>query len=147
MKEIITMIITALLSGLVGVLVGCWLNYRARIREEKLKILKVMITYQFLVNSPERIIALNSIPVVFEKQKEVCECFENFKKAHDAVTATIGNVMVHSQKYTELRDSYVKLMESIARSLHYKNCLSWDKLKNPYIPKTFTDSLGNIIWY
>ena len=147
MREIIIPIVTSLLSGLVGVLVGCWQSRRLRGREEKVDILKKLITYQFLVTEPRRIEALNLIPLAFSKSKKVCNCFEDYKKLQNVVTGTIGNPMTFPDKFTELGDTYVKLVETIAKELHYEKSISWDKIRKPYIPKSYMDGQGHMIWY
>lgn len=147
MKETIITIVAALLSGLGGVLLGYWQNRRLRIREEQIDILKKLITYQFMAWEKKRTEALNLIPLAFSKSKKICHCFEDYKKIQNATTENIGNPIVFHGKLDELSDAYVKLVETIARELHYEKSIPWDKIKKPYIPRYWIDQAGIKNWY
>ena len=140
-------VFSALISGLIGVLVGTWLNRYYEVRRSKTDVLKTLVTYRNDPLNLERTNVLNCIPIIFCKDVRVCQALDKFKEAHDGVTENITNPMVFPQKYTTLNDSYIKLIEEIAKSLGLGSSLSWDKLKNPYIPKSFMDSQGMMQWY
>lgn len=140
-------ILSALLSGLVGVLIGTWLNRYYEERKNKIKVLETLITYRWLPVNQERVSALNCIPITFHKNPAVCAAFIQYKQAQDNVTDNIQNTSVLPQKFNLLDDSYVKIVESIAVSLKLSRSISWDKLKNPYLPKRYVDMNGQQIWY
>lgn len=146
MDNIAITILSALPSGLIGVLIGTVLNRRYEKRREQIEVLKCLVTYRWQPINPKRIEALNAIPILFYKEKEVCKLFESYQSIHDSVVQSIQNPIATMQKISELNDCYVKILEAMAKSLHFKS-LSWDKLKNPYIPKSYQDSSGNLQWY
>ena len=147
MQDALWNISLSLISGLIGVLVGCWLNYKSKLRSEQKDILKVLITYRYFPTQAERVTALNLIPVIFSKCDEVCSCFELFKKAHDEVTDNLSNQNIIQQKLSTLDDAYIKLIEEIAKELKYGSTISWDKIKKPYAPQSYNWTDGNTYCY
>lgn len=144
--DILIAILTSLVSGLVGVLVGTWLSYIHEVRREKISILKVLVTYRYYPSQGERVTALNMIPIAFRKDGEICALFEKYKKAQAAVADNISNSPVFGEKINALDDSYIKLVEAIAKNLHYKS-LSWDKLKHPYYLRSYLDVNGQTQYF
>ena len=132
---------------MVGVLIGAWLNRYYEARRDKTEVLKILLTYRYDASNSQRTNALNCIPIIFSKDVNVCAALDKFKQAQDGLTDNLTNPMVSSQKYDSLNDAYIKLIEEVATNLGLKTQLSWDKLKNPYIPKCFTDISGNTQWY
>lgn len=145
--EFIKILFPSLLSGIIGVLVGCWINNKLQVRREKREILRKLITYASIPTHPERVEAINMIPLIFSNDKEVCTCFEQFRKAQDEVTENIQNPNVFQKKWSEFSVAHIKLMESIIRVLNYNKTVSWDKLNNPYMPRYFIDSQQQMNWY
>lgn len=143
---ILITILTSLISGLIGVLVGSWLSYIHEIRREKSSILKVLVTYRYYPSQGERVTALNMIPIVFRKSDDICILFEKYKEAQAAITDSISNPPVFGERMNALDDSYIKLVEAIAKNLHYKS-LSWDKLKHPYHLRYYLDTNGQTQYY
>ena len=144
--NLILTICTSLLSGLAGVLIGTFLNRHAEIRREKVDILKVLVTYILVPNQPERVSALNLIPVVFHKDENICNALEEYKKAQNEVTNNL-NTPNFAQKMDLQNDSYIKLIELIAKKLRYNSTLTWDKLKNPYSPQCYIGQDSRYYWY
>ena len=141
-------ILLSLISGLIGVLVGCLFNRGYAARKEKLSVLKTLITYRWIPVQTERVTALNIIPVIFSKSTKICNFLDAYKKAQNDVTDSLtSSPHMLSQKFNALDDAYIKLLEEIAKNLGYKNSLPWDKLKSPYIAKYYLDQSGNQIWY
>lgn len=140
-------ILLSLISGLLGVLIGSKLSQREELRKEKLNILKTLVTYRFFPGNQERVTAINVIPFVFFKCPKVCSCLEDYKKAQNDAADNFIAPQSFSQKLSVLDDAYIKLLEAIARHLGYGDSLSWDKLKNPYIAKSYIGQNGNLYWY
>jgi len=139
-------IVTSLLSGLVGVLIGTWFSRHAEVRREKVEILKTLVTYITNPAAPERVSALNLIPVVFQKEKNICAALEDYKKTQSELSGNI-NTQLFSEKQDAHNDAYIKLLELIAKKMRYSSTLTWDKLKNPYYPKCFIGMDNNTYWY
>ena len=140
-------LLSSLVSGLVGVLIGTWLNRYYEERKEKVKILKTLITYRWNPANPERVAALNCIPVIFHKDNVICDAFDKYKDAQQGVTDNITNAAVLAQKSNLLDDAYVKIVELVAINLKFNTSISWDKVKNPYLPKFYVTNNGQQIWY
>lgn len=143
----IATILTAMVSGLVGVLIGTWLDRINDKKRQKMDVLKTLVTYYYAPANMERVKALNIIPILFFKDKPVCDALERYKFCQDEVTASIGNKAIFPRKYNDLIDANTKLIEIIAERMGLKSAISWDKLKTPYIPKTYIDDEGNTIFY
>lgn len=102
MENYILAIVTSLISGLIGVLVGTWITNHNEKRQEKVAIMKTLITYIQLPNAQERTTALNMIPVVFYKEREICMAFDSYKAAHNDAMANSNNPSVFQQKLATL---------------------------------------------
>ena len=146
LENAILTISAALLSGLIGVLIGTLFSLQAEVRREKIEILKTLVTYILVPNQSERVAALNLIPVVFHKDKNICEALEEYKRAQGEATNSL-NTQNFSQKLSSQNDFYIKLIELIAKKLRYNSALTWDKLKNPYSPHYYIGSDSNYYWY
>lgn len=149
MDNTVITIFSSLISGLVGVLIGTWLNRYYEERKEKVKILKALIIYRWNPANPERVEALNCIPVIFNKDNAICDAFDKYKIAQQGVTDNITNrnAAVLTQKSNLLDDAYVKIVELVAINLKFNTSISWDKVKNPYLPKFYVANNGQQIWY
>lgn len=145
-------IFVSLISGLIGVIVGSWLSQRKAIKEKKIKMLGILITKRYIPTDQERVNTLNCIPLIYQKNKKVCNAFEEFKKAQDEVSGSIKQHVINDYdlfctKINCLQDCYIKIMEEMAKDLKLNSNLSWDKLKKPYIPKMYIDLNDKKIWY
>ena len=145
--NVIISIFVSLISGLIGVIVGSWLSQKRELEREKIEMLSVLIAKRDFPSDMRRTEVLNCIPIVFRKNQNVCKAFEEYKKAHDAVTENLNNSNVIFQKLANLQDHYIKIMDEMAKDLKLGSNISWDKLKNPYIPQYYSDMNGKIFWY
>jgi len=147
LESLIITIITSLTSGLIGVLVGSWITRYNEKRQEKVTIMKTLIMHIREPGNPERVMALNIIPVVFHKEQNICTAFDNYKVAQNDAMVNYNNPQIFGQKLSALNDSYIKLVELMAKKLHYNATITWDKLKNPYIPQCYSDFDGYAHYY
>jgi len=146
MNTIISIFIS-LISGLIGVIVGSWLSRKRALEQEKLEMLSILIAKRDFPFDERRTEVLNCIAIVFRKNQNVCTAFEEYKKAHNAVSENLNNPNVFSNKLDNLQDCYIKIMDEMAKDLKLGSNISWDKLKNPYVPQCYTDMNGNTWWY
>ena len=81
------------------------------------------MAYRFMVTTEESVKALNSIDVVFYKDRAVCNAYKDF--------------VSETEKSPELNpntaDKHLKLLEEMAKSLNLKY-IEWDSIKHYYYP-------------
>ncbi len=147
LTSIIITIGSALISGLIGVLIGTWLNRHYEDRKAKIKIMEILVTYRWAPLAQERITALNIIPIVFYKDVGVCSALDRYKKAHEDVTDNLNNPAVLPKKFNTLYETYIKIVEAIINNLKLDSTIDWDNLKEPLIPKYYVDDKGVQQWY
>ncbi len=125
-------IIALILVPIVAVVVGHWLQDRAQKRNDKMMIFKVLMTSRIYGWTNESVQAMNLIDIVFSDDQEVRKqwkvCFDK--------------MFVENPTDTELAKMKLereKLLETMAKSLGYKNVITWESIQNPYIPKGMID--------
>ena len=147
MNDVLINICVALISGSLGVFLGIFINYKLKMYYEQVSSLRTLIAYIDYPAQMERVVALNTIPIVFNKNKKICSLFEEYKKAQNELTANINNIPVFPHKLETLNDSYIKIIEAIAIELHFNSTVTWDKLKNHYSPRLYVDINNQQHWY
>lgn len=83
MNNVVLVVITALISGLLATIVTIWWQRRSEIRNKKMKVFETLMTYRYMISSQESVNALNSIDVVFYKDKNVRKAFSDFLNETD----------------------------------------------------------------
>ena len=91
-----------------------------------MNVFKAAMTYRYSF-SAEGVHALNSIPIVFAKDKAVRECWKQYYS--DLCIANPSSLQMKKRN----EDLY-KLLESMASVLGYKKLITWEDIQNPYYP-------------
>lgn len=78
MDNIALVIITALISGLLATIITIWWQRRTRIFSSKLRIFETLMAYRYMISSEESVKALNSIDIIFYKDKAVRDAYKDF---------------------------------------------------------------------
>nr|WP_325214172.1 DUF6680 family protein [uncultured Oscillibacter sp.] len=121
------------LSPVIAVLVGQFLQNRAEKRKDKMDIFKTLMVNRYAVWSVDSVRALNSIDIIFSEDKEVrSRC----KEYYDKLCIQEPN----ASDLKRINTSRDKLLEAIACSLGYKDKVTWETIQNPYIPKAIMDA-------
>lgn len=127
MMEILN-IIALILVPIVAVVVGQKLQNRDQKRNDKMQIFKTLMTSRIFGWTNESVQAMNLIDIVFADDKAVRKqwkvCFDK--------------MCVQNPTETELfkiKTEREKLLETMAKSLGYKDIITWESIQNPYIPK------------
>ena len=125
-------IIALILVPILAVVVGQKLQDRAQKRNDKMQIFKILMTSRIFGWTNESVQAMNLIDIVFADDEAVRKqwkiCFDK--------------MCVENPTETELfkiKTEREKLLETMAKSLGYKDIITWESIQNPYIPKDMTE--------
>ena len=130
MDNVVLVVITALISGLLATLVTIWWQRKSEIRNKKMKVFETLMTYRYMISSQESVNALNSIDVVFYKDKNVRKAFSDFLNETDKKPEFNPNIA----------DKHLKLLEEISKALHLKE-IHWDDIKQSYYPNGLSEKV------
>ncbi len=128
--------IIALISvPICAVVIGQRLQERTQKRNDKMQIFKILMTSRIFGWTNESVQAMNLIDIVFADDKAVRKqwkiCFD--KMCIENPTET---------ELSKIKTEREKLLEAMAKSLGYKNIITWESIQNPYIPKGMTDLIA-----
>lgn len=134
MMEIIN-IIALIIIPVLAVVIGQKLQVRSQKRNDKMQIFKILMTSRIFGWTNESVQAMNLIDVVFADDKAVRKqwkiCFD--KMCVENPTDT---------DLSKIKLEREKLLEAMAKSLGYKDIITWESIQNPYIPKGMTDLMA-----
>lgn len=134
MMEIIN-IIALIIIPVIAVVIGQKLQVCSQKRNDKMQIFKTLMTSRIFGWTNESVQAMNLIDVVFADDKAVRKqwkiCFD--KMCVENPTDT---------DLSKIKLEREKLLEAMAKSLGYKDIITWESIQNPYIPKGMTDLMA-----
>lgn len=134
MMEIIN-IIALIIIPVIAVVIGQKLQVCAQKRNDKMQIFKILMTSRIFGWTNESVQAMNLIDVVFADDKAVRKqwkiCFD--KMCVENPTDT---------DLSKIKLEREKLLEAMAKSLGYKDIITWESIQNPYIPKGMIDLMA-----
>jgi len=105
--QILTIIISSLLSGIIGVVISIIYHRKYEKYRAKLETLRNLVGYRSDVKSVEFSKALNEILIVFQDSKEVLGAMENFREK-----------LILNQNNNNLVNSYLlKLVKAMCKNL------------------------------
>ena len=134
MMEIIN-IIAIIIIPVIAVVIGQKLQVCSQKRNDKMQIFKTLMTSRIFGWTNESVQAMNLIDVVFADDKAVRKqwkiCFD--KMCVENPTDT---------DLSKIKLEREKLLEAMAKSLGYKDIITWESIQNPYIPKGMTDLMA-----
>ena len=123
-----------ILAPIVSVIVGQKLQDRARKRDDKMQIFKILMASRIYGWTNASVEALNLIEVVFAKDKKV---IAQWKKYYDVLSVEKPDA-AQREKMIKERES---LLEVIAVSLGYKDNVTLRTIQNSYQPVGLADML------
>lgn len=121
-------IVALILVPILAVIVGQKLQDRAQKRNDKMQIFKILMTSRIFGWTNESVQAMNLIDIVFADDEAVRKqwkvCFDKMcvEKPTDA-------------ELSKIKTEREKLLETMAKSLGYKDIITWESIQNPYIPR------------
>lgn len=128
-------IIALILVPILAVVVGQKLQERAQKRNDKMQIFKILMTSRIFGWTNESVQAMNLIDVVFADDKAVRTqwktCFD--KMCVENPTDT---------ELSKIKTEKEKLLEAMAKSLGYKDIVTWESIQSPYVPKGMVDLMA-----
>jgi hypothetical protein len=125
-KDILNLI-AIIVIPIAAVLIGQWLQSRAEKRKDKMQIFKTLMTSRIYGWTQESVYCMNIIDIVFADDKKV----------RDAWKDLYDKYCVRNPDETQLRkiqNAQYKLLETMAKSLGYKDKVTWETIQNPYVP-------------
>lgn len=125
MNDAVLVIVTALCSGLIATVVTIIWQKNAEHKREKTKILTALMSKRYEISAEESVDALNMIDIVFYKSPKVRAAWKSFNDATNAQDS--------ESKNQTILDKHLKLLETIAEDIGYKN-IHWDDIKQYYFP-------------
>ena len=131
MDNLWSIIISAVLSGILATSITLLWQSRAEKIKLKREIFITLMAYRFNIADMESVKALNCIQVVFFNNTEVCSAWQKFIEAAEA----------HPFDKEKLIDAHIKLLEQIAKVLRYKN-IDWEKIKSSYYPTAIAEEIN-----
>ena len=130
MENIALVIITALISGLLATLVTIWWQRRAGIFASKMRIFETLMSYRYMISSEESVKALNSIDIIFYKDKMVRQAYKDF----------LNEANKRPELNPSIEDKHLKLLEVMSKSLNLDE-IHWDDIKHTYYPNGLSEKL------
>ena len=130
MENIVMVVGTALISGLLATLITIWWQSRSAVRKSKMEIFETLMAYRYMIPSEPSVHALNSVEVVFYRDKNVREAYADF----------LNEAAKPADMNPQTADKHLKLLEEMARALKLKN-VHWDDIKHVYFPIGLLDKI------
>ncbi len=132
--ETILNLATIIVIPIFAVIVGHPLQNRAKKRDDKIAIFRILMTNRIFTWINEIVYALNTIDIVFANDKNVRSLWKAYYDKLCVENPT-------SAELSKIEIKKNKLLEAMAKSLGYKNKITWETIQNPYIPKGMIDSM------
>ncbi len=126
MKDVVN-IIALITIPIISVLIGQWLQIRSEKRKDKMQIFKVLMTSRIYGWTTDSVHALNIIDIVFADDRRVREAWKDLFDKY-----CVSNP--DQQHLIKVQQAQYKLIEEIAKSLGYKDKITWETIQNPYVP-------------
>ena len=128
-------IVALLLIPIIAVIVGQKLQEKAKKRDDKMQIFKILMTGRGLGWNQDMVWALNILEVVFADDDAVIRQWRVY----------CDKLCIEKPSDTDLKKIMTerhKLIEQIANSLGYKNKITWETIQNPYIPQGMVEAMN-----
>lgn len=120
-------LIALIVVPIVAVVIGQWLQNRAEKRKDKMQIFKTLMTSRIYGWTVDSVHALNVIDIVFADSKAVRMAWKDLNDKYHVSNPD-------QQHLKKIETAQYKLLEAIAKSLGYKDKVTWETIQNPYIP-------------
>ena len=130
MGNVALVIITALISGLLATIITIWWQKRAQIFARKMRVFETLMAYRYMISSEESVKTLNSIDVIFYKDKAVRDAYKDF----------LNEASKKPELNPNIEDKHLKLLEMMSKSLKLEG-IHWDDIKLTYYPNGLSEKL------
>ena len=126
-KDILNLIAIVVIP-IAAVLIGQHLQNRAEIRKDKMHIFKVLMTSRIYGWTQESVHCLNIIDIVFSDDENVRNAWKDLYDKYCVQNPDAAQLK-------KIQNAQYKLLETISKSLGYKDKVTWETIQNPYIPE------------
>ena len=124
-------LLAGVFSGILATVVTLfWQDYSQK-RTRKNNIFNILMAYRFKLSEYENVKALNSLQVVFYKNKNVLSAWKAFKQEADRIPFDNKRI----------EDTYIKLLEEVGKACGYKK-IEWNEIKDFYYPSGLSDEIN-----
>ncbi|NBK80372.1 hypothetical protein D5272_17860 [bacterium D16-76] len=124
-KDILNLIAIVVIP-IVAVLIGQHLQNRAEIRKDKMQIFKTLMTSRIYGWTQESVHCLNIIDIVFADDKTVRNAWKDLYDKYCVQNPDAAQLK-------KIQNAQYKLLETISKSLGYKDKVTWETIQNPYV--------------
>ena len=131
MENIITIIVSAILSGIFATVITLWWQNKSEKTKMRREIFTTLMAYRFNITHAESVKALNCVQAVFFDCDNVKQAWVKFNDAANKQPFVSQN----------LDDAHITLLEEIAKVLKYKN-INWQDIKDFYFPERLARELN-----
>ena len=125
-KDILNLIAIVVIP-IAAVLIGQYLQNRAEIRKDKMQIFKTLMTSRIYGWTQESVHCLNIIDIVFANDKIVRDAWKDLYDKYCVQNPDAAQLK-------KIQNAQYKLLETISKSLGYKDKVTWETIQNPYVP-------------
>lgn len=129
MNQTTMVLVSAIISGLLATVITIAWQARAEKIKKRKDIFATLMAYRYRLTHAECVNALNSIQVVFYKDKKVIDAWNKFMDA--------ANSRVVAETFN---DVHIQLLEQIALACGYGE-LHWNEIKSYYYPTGLADEI------
>lgn len=130
MENIVLVVVTALISGLLATIVTLVWQKRTAAYNRKMKVFETLMSHRYMITAEESVKVLNSVDVVFYKHINVRKAYQDFLDEAEKKPDFKPNI----------GDKYLKLLEEISSVLKLKG-IHWDDIKRVYYPNGLSEKL------
>ena len=123
MENIVLVITTALISGLLATIVTLVWQKKNATYNRKMKVFETLMSHRYMIVAEESVKMLNSVDVVFYNHPNVRKAYQDFLDEAEKKPDFKPNI----------GDKYLKLLEEISIVLNLKG-IHWDDIKRVYYP-------------
>ena len=123
MKEVVLVLTSALLSGIVATIILLWWQCRNERIQRQYAIFATLMGMRFSLPNETTVRCMNMIDIVFYKNINVRQRYKEFLE--EANKPENGS--------RDIDEKSLKLLEAMAESLGYKD-VQWDTIKHTYFP-------------
>ena len=124
-KDILNLIAIVVIP-IAAVLIGQYLQNRAEIRKDKMQIFKTLMTSRIYGWTQESVHCLNIIDIVFADDKTVRDAWKDLYDKYCVQNPDAAQLK-------KIQNAQYKLLETISKSLGYKDKVTWETIQNPYV--------------
>lgn len=120
-------LLAIIIIPIAAVWIGQFLQTRAEKRKDKMQIFKTLMTSRIYGWTQESVHCLNIIDIVFSDDEKVRNAWKDLYDKYCVQNPDEAQLK-------KIQNAQYKLLETMAKSLGYKDKVTWETIQNPYIP-------------